>query len=63
MTLLVFGRTGQVATELARIAPDAVFLGRDAADLTDPAACAAAIHAHATVQMLCGVTDAMRGIT
>jgi dTDP-4-dehydrorhamnose reductase len=47
MTLLVFGRTGQVATELARIAPDAVFLGRDAADLTDSAACAAAIHAHA----------------
>ena len=47
MSLLVFGRTGQVATELARIAPDAVFLGRDAADLTDPGACAAAIRAHA----------------
>ena len=47
MKLLVFGHTGQVATELARIAPYAVFLGRDAADLTDPAACAAAIHAHA----------------
>ncbi|MTH63265.1 dTDP-4-dehydrorhamnose reductase [Paracoccus shanxieyensis] len=41
--LLVFGRTGQVATELARQAPDAVFLGRDQADLSDPAACAAAI--------------------
>lgn len=47
MSVLVFGRTGQVATELARRAPDAVFLGRDAADLTDPAACADAIHAHA----------------
>ena len=41
--LLVFGRTGQVATELARLAPDARFLGRDEADLSDPAACAAAI--------------------
>ncbi|WBU59786.1 dTDP-4-dehydrorhamnose reductase [Paracoccus albus] len=38
--LLVFGRTGQVATELSRIAPDAYFAGRDEADLTDPAACA-----------------------
>ena len=47
MTLLVFGRTGQVVTELARIAPAAVFLSRDSADLTDPDACAAAIHAHA----------------
>lgn len=47
MSVLVFGRTGQVATELTRRAPDAVFLGRDAADLTDPAACADAIHAHA----------------
>ena len=43
--LLVFGRTGQVATELARLAPDARFLGRDAADLSDPEACAAAIRA------------------
>lgn len=41
--LLVFGKTGQVATELARLAPDARFLGRADADLTDPAACAAAI--------------------
>lgn len=46
MRLLVFGRTGQVATELARIAPDATFLGRDAADLADPPACAAAIATH-----------------
>ncbi len=45
MSILVFGRTGQVATELARRAPGAVFLGREAADLMDPAACAAAIHA------------------
>ncbi len=46
MKLLVFGRSGQVATELQRIAPDAVFLGRDVADMSDPAACAAAIAAH-----------------
>lgn len=47
MKLLIFGATGQVATELQRLAPDAVFLGRDRADLMDPAACAAAIRAHA----------------
>jgi dTDP-4-dehydrorhamnose reductase len=46
MRLLVFGKTGQVARELARIAPDAVLLGRDEADLTNPAACAAAIAAN-----------------
>ena len=46
MTVLIFGQTGQVARELARLVPDAVFLGRDKADLSDPAACAAAIHAH-----------------
>jgi dTDP-4-dehydrorhamnose reductase len=45
MRILVFGKTGQVARELARIAPDAVFLGRDEADLMDPAACAAAVAA------------------
>ena len=46
MKLLVFGETGQVARELARRLPagaEAVFLGRDRADLTDPAACAAAV--------------------
>jgi dTDP-4-dehydrorhamnose reductase len=46
MRILVFGRTGQVATELARRMPDGVtarFLGREAADLLDPAACAAQI--------------------
>lgn len=45
--ILVFGSTGQVATELRRLAPEATFLGRDKADLTDPEACAAAIRAHA----------------
>jgi dTDP-4-dehydrorhamnose reductase len=43
MSLLVFGQTGQVARELALLAPDALYLGRAAADLADPAACAAAI--------------------
>jgi dTDP-4-dehydrorhamnose reductase len=43
MKLLVFGKTGQVARELQRLAPDATYLGREEADLLDPAACAAAI--------------------
>lgn len=47
MKLLIFGATGQVATELQRLAPEALFLARDRADLMDPAACAAAIAAHA----------------
>ncbi|MFD1160559.1 dTDP-4-dehydrorhamnose reductase [Roseovarius aestuarii] len=42
MTILVFGKNGQVATELACL-PGATCLGRDQADLTDPAACAAKI--------------------
>ena len=46
MRLLVFGESGQVARELARLAPEAVYLARDAADLTDPEACAAMIRAH-----------------
>ncbi len=37
--LLVFGQTGQVARELSCLAPDARFLGRDQADLSDPAQC------------------------
>lgn len=41
--LLVFGRTGQVAQELAALVPEATFLGREKADLTDPVACAAVI--------------------
>ena len=40
---LVFGRSGQVAQALARHWPAAVFLGRDAVDLEDAEACAAAI--------------------
>lgn len=43
MRILVFGQTGQVARELARLAPDARFLSRAEADLADPAACTAAI--------------------
>lgn len=45
--ILVFGKTGQVAQELARAleGKEAQFLGRAAADLTDPAACAARIAA------------------
>lgn len=48
MRLLVFGQSGQVAQELTRRLPDGVsarFLGRDQADLRDPAACAMAIGA------------------
>lgn len=44
--ILVFGKTGQVARELARLTPEARYLGRENADLSDPAACAAAIAAH-----------------
>lgn len=47
--LLVFGSTGQVAREVAQLAPDARFLGRDQADLTDPEACARAIRGAAAV--------------
>lgn len=45
MSLLVFGKTGQVARELQRIAPEAIYLGRDEADLMLPEACAAQIMA------------------
>ncbi|MCF8516720.1 MAG: dTDP-4-dehydrorhamnose reductase [Rhodobacteraceae bacterium] len=41
--LLVFGKTGQVAQELQRLAPGADYLGRDMADLMAPAACSAQI--------------------
>lgn len=43
MKILVFGQSGQVASELARRCPagvKATFLGREEADLSDPAACA-----------------------
>ncbi|TPW27099.1 dTDP-4-dehydrorhamnose reductase [Martelella alba] len=43
--MLVFGKSGQVASELQLLLPEARFLGRDTADLTDPAACARAIEA------------------
>ena len=46
MRLLVFGRTGQVATELGRLAGpglDVTALGRDRANLADADACAAII--------------------
>ena len=46
MRILVFGKTGQVATELA-LQADVTALGRDRADLGNPAACAAAIEAGA----------------
>lgn len=48
MKVLVFGQTGQVAQELARrvtVGVTVEFLGRDRADLSDPAACAAVIAA------------------
>ena len=44
--ILVFGKTGQVATELARLS-DVVCLSRAEADLENPASCADAIHEHA----------------
>lgn len=46
MKLLVFGKTGQVAKELARRCPsdiETIFLGRDHANLLDPASCRLAI--------------------
>lgn len=43
MKLLIFGRTGQVATELHALVPTARFLGRNDVDLSDPDACARAI--------------------
>jgi len=45
MKILVFGKTGQVATELQAQA-EVVALGRDAADLSRPSSCAEAIRAH-----------------
>ena len=43
--ILVFGRTGQVATELARAAPEARYVSRDEVDLAHPAAVAAFLEA------------------
>jgi len=52
MRLLMFGKTGQVACDVQRIAAgleglEVVALDRPAADLSDPAACAAVVAAHA----------------
>jgi dTDP-4-dehydrorhamnose reductase len=44
--ILVFGKTGQVATELQRLF-GVIALGRDDVDLSDPEACAAIIFKHA----------------
>jgi dTDP-4-dehydrorhamnose reductase len=46
MKILVFGRTGQVATEIQRLA-EVTALGREVADLAQPEVCAAAIRHHA----------------
>lgn len=43
--ILVFGTSGQLATELRRLAPVQA-LGRDTVDLANPSACSEAIHAH-----------------
>lgn len=44
--ILVFGKTGQVSTELQRVG-GVLALGREQADLSDPAACADAVRHHA----------------
>ena len=49
--ILIFGKTGQVATELQRLT--GVFaLGRDDVDLSDTAACAAAIRKHVPMAVI-----------
>ena len=45
MTILVFGKTGQVATELAKLG-NVVCLGRETADLSQPESCAEQIRKH-----------------
>jgi len=42
--ILVFGKTGQLARELARLDPKATFLGREEADFSDPGTCVTAIN-------------------
>ncbi|MBK0329324.1 dTDP-4-dehydrorhamnose reductase [Rhodobacteraceae bacterium F11138] len=49
--ILVFGKTGQLATELARQG-GVVCLGRDVADLADPEGCVAAIREHAPAAVI-----------
>lgn len=52
MSLLVFGSSGQVATELRRIIPEAHYLSRAEADLSDAQACAAAIRSTAPTAVI-----------
>ena len=47
MKILVFGKTGQIASELAALDPQVQCLGREDADLSDPEACAQAVRQHA----------------
>ena len=54
--ILVFGKTGQVATELQRLG-NVVALGRDQADLSDPAACSDAIRTQAPKAVINAATD------
>lgn len=49
--ILVFGKTGQVALELQRLGK-VTALGRDEADLSDPVACADAIHTYAPTTVI-----------
>jgi dTDP-4-dehydrorhamnose reductase len=44
--ILVFGQTGQVASEIARLVPDAVFLGRRKLSLAEAGTARSAIHRH-----------------
>lgn len=52
MTLVIFGKTGQVAQELQRLAPDALCLGRRDADLADAQACVHALRAAAPTAVI-----------
>lgn len=49
--ILVFGSSGQVATELRRLAPVHA-LGRDAVDLANPSVCAEAIRVHRPIAVI-----------
>ena len=54
--ILVFGKTGQVAMELQRLG-DVVAMGRDQADLSNPAACADAIRTRAPRAVINAAVD------
>ena len=49
--ILVFGKTGQVGTELQRL-DGVVTLGRNQADLSNPMTCANAIFEHAPLAVI-----------